>query len=530
MLTNDEIKLINERLGRAPNVTETHVFDAMWSEHCSYKSSKFWLKQLYTEGKQVISGPGENAGVVDIGDNDKLVFKIESHNHPSYIEPYQGAATGVGGIMRDIFTMGARPIANLNSLHFGSTNDRRVIDGVVKGIADYGNCVGVPTVNSKCHFFDCYRENPLVNAMTVGYTNKKIFTSVPNQQGVVVYVGAKTGRDGIGGAIMASEEFTEGEDKRPTVQVGDPFYEKLLLEASLELFESDAVIAAQDMGAAGLTSSTTEVALKGNYGIEIDLSKVPLREEGMEPWEILLSESQERMLFVLDLNRFTQIGKENVFKIFKKWDLDCIIIGKLTSTNNFKVTVENKTVCDIPLEALEALELQRPTTPYKPEFVDIPIVTDFDMNWVWEQYDSQVIGNTIQGPQADPAIVRIPDSKKAIAMTTISSAPFCHYNPKSGIRYIIYDCYNKLLSVNAKPLGITNCLNFGNPENPNVMHDFKEVCLGMAETCKELEFPVVSGNVSFYNETSGKGIMPTPVIGGVGLIENYENSDYNISR
>jgi len=523
MLTNDEIKLIDERLGRAPNVTETHVFDAMWSEHCSYKSSKFWLKQLYTEGKQVISGPGENAGVVNIGDGDKLVFKIESHNHPSYIEPYQGAATGVGGIMRDVFTMGARPIANLNSLHFGSTDDRRVIDGVVKGIADYGNCVGVPTVSSKCHFFDCYAENPLVNAMTVGYTNKEIFTSIPNKKGIVVYVGAKTGRDGIGGAIMASEEFTECEVKRPTVQVGDPFQEKLLLEASLELFETGTVIAAQDMGAAGILSSTSEVALKGNYGIDIDISKIPLREEKMEPWEILLSESQERMLFVLNPDA-------EVESIFNKWDLDYVEIGTLTDTNNYTVRVKDKVVCDVPLEALDAPELQRPVEPYKSEFIDIPIVTDFDMNWVWEQYDSQVIGNTIQGPQADPAIVRIPNSKKAIAMTTMSSAPFCHYNPRSGIRYIIYDCYNKLLSVNAKPLGITNCLNFGNPENPNVMHDFKEVCLGMAEICKELEFPVVSGNVSFYNETLGKGIMPTPVIGGVGLIENYENSDYNISR
>ena len=527
MLTTEETKLITERLGRAPNVTETHVFDAMWSEHCSYKSSKYWLKQLYTEGEHVISGPGENAGVMDIGDGDKLVFKIESHNHPSYIEPYQGAATGVGGIMRDIFTMGARPIANLNSLHFGSTNDRRVIDGVVKGIADYGNCVGVPTVSSKCHFFDCYTENPLVNAMTVGYTNKEIFTSVPNKKGIVVYVGAKTGRDGIGGAIMASEEFTEGEDKRPTVQVGDPFQEKLLLEASLELFETGTVIAAQDMGAAGILSSTSEVALKGNYGIEIDLANVPLREEGMEPWEILLSESQERMLFILDPHA---MADEKVINIFKKWDLDCFIIGKLTDTNRFVVTTKEKIECVIPLKALDAPELQRKTEPHKPESLDIPIITDFNMNWIWEQYDSQVIGNTIQGPQADPAIVRIPDSKKAIAMTTMSRAPFCHYNPRNGIKYIIYDCYNKLLSVNAKPLGITNCLNFGNPENPNVMHDFKEVCLGMAEICKELKLPVVSGNVSFYNETSGKGIMPTPVIGGVGLIENYENSDYNISR
>jgi len=527
MLANNEIELINKRLERQPNTTELHVFDAMWSEHCSYKSSKYWLKQLYTgyDGDHVISGPGENAGVIDIGGGDKIVFKIESHNHPSYIEPYQGAATGVGGIMRDIFTMGARPIANLNSLHFGSTDDRRVIDGVVKGIADYGNCVGVPTVSSKCHFFECYRENPLVNAMTVGYTNKEIFTSIPNKKGIVVYVGAKTGRDGIGGAIMASEEFTEGEDKRPTVQVGDPFQEKLLLEASLELFETGTVIAAQDMGAAGILSSTSEVALKGGYGIDIDISKIPLREDGMEPWEILLSESQERMLFVLNSEKTGEVES-----IFQKWDLDYVSIGTLTDTNNFTVRVKDEVVCDIPLEALDAPELQRPTVKVKREDINIPVVTDFDMNWVWEQYDSQVIGNTIQGPQADPAIVRIPNSKKAIAMTTLSCAPFCYYNPRSGIRNIIYDCYYKLMSVNAIPLGITNCLNFGNPENPSVMHDFKEVCIGMSETCEELLFPVVSGNVSFYNETSGKGIMPTPVIGGVGLIQDYENSDYNISR
>ncbi len=521
MLAIEETKLISERLGREPNVTETHVFDAMWSEHCSYKSSKYWLKQLYTEGKHVISGPGENAGVVDIGDGDKLVFKIESHNHPSYIEPYQGAATGVGGIMRDIFTMGARPIANLNSLHFGSTNDRRVIDGVVKGIADYGNCVGVPTVSSKCHFFDCYTENPLVNAMTVGYTNKEIFTSVPNKKGIVVYVGAKTGRDGIGGAIMASEEFTEGEDKRPTVQVGDPFQEKLLLEASLELFETGTVIAAQDMGAAGILSSASEVALKGNYGIEIDLAKVPLREEGMEPWEILLSESQERMLFVLDQDKL--VTNTSVTKIFEKWDLDCFILGRLTDTNNFVVTVKGETVCDIPLKALEAPVLERKIFPRKgtvdlAPFPFVPITSNFDMDWVWEQYDSQVIGNTIHGLQKDPAIVRLPNSNKGIAITTVSNAPLCNHNPRIGVASIIETCYNKLKDAGAEPLGITNCLNFGNPENENVMYEFAKTVMVMADTCKKLKFPVVSGNVSFYNETSGKGIMPTPVIGGVGLV------------
>ena len=520
MLTNEEIKLIENSLGRIPNPTETHVFDAMWSEHCSYKSSKYWLKELYTKGEHVISGPGENAGVVDIGHGDKLVFKIESHNHPSFIEPYQGAATGVGGIMRDIFTMGARPIANLNSLHFGSTNDRRVIDGVVKGIADYGNCVGIPTISSKCYFSDCYTQNPLVNAMSVGYTNKKIFTSVPRKKGIVVYVGAKTGRDGIGGAIMASEEFAEGEDKRPTVQVGDPFYEKLLLEASLELFETGSVIAAQDMGAAGLTSSTTEVAIKGNYGIEIDLSEVPLREERMEPWEILLSESQERMLFVLD---FEALINKNVSKIFEKWDLDCFILGTLTDTNNFVVKVKDDIACDIPLKALEAPVLERHIFPKKgtvdlAPFPPVPEVPDFNMNWVWEQYDSQVMGNTIHGLQKDPAIMRLPNSNKGIAITTMSNAPLCNHNPRIGVASIIETCYNKLKGVGAKPLGITNCLNFGNPENENVMYEFARTVLSMADTCKKLKFPVVSGNVSFYNETSGRGIMPTPVIGGVGLM------------
>jgi phosphoribosylformylglycinamidine synthase len=519
MLTTEETELIKGTLERVPNVIETHVFDAMWSEHCSYKSSKYWLKQLYTEGKHVISGPGENAGVVDIGDGDKLVFKIESHNHPSFIEPYQGAATGVGGIMRDIFTMGARPIANLNSLHFGlPENSRRVIDGVVKGIADYGNCVGIPTVSSKCYFSDCYTENPLVNAMTVGYTNKEIFTSVPNKKGIVVYVGAKTGRDGIGGAIMASEEFTEGEDKRPTVQVGDPFQEKLLLEASLELFETGTVIAAQDMGAAGILSSTSEVALKGNYGIEIDLAKVPLREEGMEPWEILLSESQERMLFVLDQDKLTT--NTSVTKIFEKWDLDCFIIGRLTDTNRFVVKTKEKIECVIPLKALEAPVLER---PYAKDplggMLQLPeIITDFDMRWVWEQYDSQVMGNTIHGLQKDPAIVRIPNSNKGVAITTMSDAHTCNHNPRKGVASIIENCYNKLKAVGAEPLGITNCLNFGNPENKYVMHEFVETVTSMKETCEKLKFPVVSGNVSFYNETSGKGIMPTPVIGAVGLM------------
>ena len=525
MLSQKEIQLIKKRLNREPNECELHVFNAMWSEHCSYKSSKYWLKQLPNKALHVprghrghvICGPGENAGVVDIGDNDKIVFKIESHNHPSYIEPYQGAATGVGGIMRDIFTMGARPIANLNSLHFGrywSASD------VVKGIADYGNCIGVPTVSSKCHFYTCYRDNPLVNAMTVGYTNGKIFTSIPTKKGKVYYVGAKTGRDGIGGAVMASEKFEQDQNLRPTVQVGDPFYEKILLEASLELFETGAVIAAQDMGAAGLTSSTTEVALKGNYGITIDISKVPLREEGMEPWEILLSESQERMLFVLNYD----FDQKSVFAIFDKWDLDCIEIGELTNHGKFLVYGntgnKNKIYCNIPLEALDPPELKRKFE--KPEPRDIwPADINLKMDWLWEQYDSEVMGNTIKGLEHDPAIVRIPNSRKAIAMTTTSNAALCLENPRQGAVEIVTECYTKLKSVDATPLAITNCLNFGNPENKGVMYEFVETIEGMKEVCNRLNFPVVSGNVSFYNETSGRNIAPTPVIGGIGLIEDY---------
>ena len=528
MLTAEETSLIKTRLGRVPNETETHVFDAMWSEHASYKSSKHWLKQLYTEGGHVLYGPGENAGVIDIGDGDKIVFKIESHNHPSFIEPYQGAATGVGGIMRDIFTMGARPIANLNSLHFGDPEkSKSIIDGVVKGIADYGNCVGVPTVASECYFHECYTQNPLVNAMTVGYTNKEIITSVPNKKGKVFYVGAKTGRDGIGGTIMASEEFSGEEDKRPTVQVGDPFYEKLLLEASLELFPTGVVIAAQDMGAAGLLSSTIEIAEKGGYGVKIDLEKVPLRTEGMLPWEILLSESQERMLFVIDENMITDLFVEDepyslVFGIFDKWDLDCTEIGELIDEKNFVVTKGSEVVCDIPLMALEPPELTRPYTPtIGEEYTYFLEDLYFDMNWIWEQYDSQVMGNTIRGPGWTPAIVRIPNSKKAIAMMTYSNAQYCNFDPRKGAESLVYYCYNDMLKIGAKPLGITNCLNFGNPENENVMYEFVQTIDGLKDACEHLEFPVVSGNVSFYNETSGKGIMPTPVVGAVGLIEDY---------
>ena len=507
MLDPDELVEIETRLGRKPTPTELHVFDAMWSEHCSYKSTKYWLKQLPNKNKNVVCGPGENAGVVDIGDNEKIVFKIESHNHPSFIEPYQGAATGVGGIMRDIFTMGARPIANLNSLHFGSPNDTRVIHGVVKGIADYGNCIGVPTVSSKSYFGDCYMSNPLVNAMTVGYVKGDVFTSIPKSKGRVFYVGAKTGRDGIGGAIMASDSFDSDVDLRPTVQVGDPYYEKLLLEASLELFQTGAVVAAQDMGAAGILSSTTEVALKGGYGIEIDISKVPLRESHMEPWEILLSESQERMLFVLK----DDFDYEQVSAIFKKWELDFTEIGALTDTGNFVVQD-----CNIALSALDAPELQRPYA-YGASDSFTKGTEPFDQSWIYKQYDSDVMGNTVQKLWHDPAIIRIPNSNKSIAMTTVSNAEYCHKKPKEAIVDIISEAYNIMQSVGAKPLAITNCLNFGNPEQPHIMNQIVETIQGMKIICEELDLPVVSGNVSLYNETSGVNIAPTPVVGIVGL-------------
>ena len=527
MLTPTELATIRNRLGREPNETELSVFDAMWSEHCSYKSSKHWLKKLHTTGKQVIHGPGENAGVIDIGDGDKVAFKIESHNHPSYIEPFQGAATGAGGILRDVFTMGARPIALLNSLHFGhpdSPGTQEIIEGVIAGIGHYGNCIGVPTVSSKVHHHKCYERNPLVNAMAVGYTNGDIFTSVPSKHGIVVYVGAKTGRDGIGGATMASEQFTEGEEnKRPAVQVGDPFYEKLLLEATLELFDTGEVIAAQDMGAAGLTSSTTEIASKGGVGIEIDTTKVPLREEGMQPWEILLSESQERMLFVLNEN--AKVGH-----IFDKWDLDYHVIGHLTDTGSF-VVKHNDIVCDIPLKALEAEELIRPVHDWKDWPDDEPINRALiDPHWIWDQYDSEVMGNTISGINGDPAIVRIPNSKKALALTTASYADMCRMNPSVGAISIIFRCFALMKNAGATPLAITNCLNFGNPETPEIMNEFVLVVESMADICKELNLPVVSGNVSFYNETDGKGILPTPVVGIVGLIEDYENRYNNCPR
>ncbi len=543
-LKRDEFIKICELLKRTPNITELGIFSAMWNEHCSYKSSRKHLKKLHTKGKQVIQGPGENAGVVDIGDNDAIVFKIESHNHPSFIEPYQGAATGVGGIMRDVFTMGARPIANLNSIHFGSPQHKKtknLLRGVVKGIGGYGNCIGVPTIAGQTIFDDSYNGNILVNAMTLGLVNKnKIFYS--KAAGInkpVIYVGSKTGRDGIHGASMASATFDDKiEEKKPTVQVGDPFTEKLLLEACLELMADNSIISIQDMGAAGLTSSSIEMASKGKLGIELDLSKVPCREEKMTPYEIMLSESQERMLIVLEK------GKEKYAKkIFDKWNLDFAIIGKTTNSKKIEILFENKKVAEIPIDLLAEnaplydRKWKKTKLPQKLKFkkdelkslnisdclkkiLSLPNISD--KKWIWDQYDHTVMGDTIQKPGGDAGVVRVHGTKKAVAATVDSSASYCFSHPLTGGKQIVCESWRNLISVGAKPIAITNCLNFGNPEKEKSMGEFVECVEGIAEASKYLDFPVVSGNVSFYNETNDKGIKPTPTIGGVGLIKDYK--------
>jgi phosphoribosylformylglycinamidine synthase subunit PurL len=536
MLSNKQQNNIKLILDRKPTREELAVYDAMWSEHCSYKSSKPLLKHLYTKNKHVIHGPGENAGVIDIGDGDKIAFKVESHNHPSYIEPFQGAATGVGGILRDVFTMGFRPIACLNSLHFGSPNltcNRKILDGVISGLSYYGNCVGVPTVASEMIFADCYEKNPIVNAMAVGHTDKKVFTSKPSNlgssyyKGSLYYVGAKTGRDGIGGAMMASEQFTGDEGiKRPTVQVGDPYLEKLLIEASLELFETGAVIAAQDMGAAGLTSSTTEIAIKGNVGVQIFISKIPLREENMEPWEILISESQERMLFVLDDTKVN----EDVLNIFKKWDLEFVKIGNLTNSKRFEVIKNAKSYCDIPLYSL-SIENVVYSDKRKTKKAHVPYLENelkIDRYKYKQMFDEDVQGNTCEGIHENVAIVQIPNKNKAIGMS-IRNNPFgCYENPYEGIRRCISDAYNELMEYDVQPIAMTNCLNFGNPEIPEIMYEFSQTIQGMKNVCESLDLPVVSGNVSFYNSTEGiyyDNIMPTPVVGLVGL---YKGKNYGL--
>ena len=543
-LTLDEYKMIVDHMGRVPNMTELGVFSVMWSEHCSYKSSRKWLKKLPVDGPQVIQGPGENAGVIDIGDGDTAIFKMESHNHPSFIEPYQGAATGVGGIMRDVFTMGARPVANLNALRFGAPEHpktRHLVAGVVSGIGGYGNCIGVPTVGGEVNFDPSYNGNILVNAMCVGTARAdKIFYAAATGVGSpVVYVGAKTGRDGIHGATMASAEFDDDSaEKRPTVQVGDPFTEKLLLEACQELMASDAIIGIQDMGAAGLTSSSVEMADKGGVGILIDLDKVPCRETEMTGYEMLLSESQERMLMVLKPGREAEAEK-----IFHRWGLDFSVIGELTDSNRMVVYHQGEEIADMPLGPLAdgAPEYDRPhvPTPARPAFdgdsVQHQPLGDSlkslmgnseiaSRRWIWEQYDSMVMGDTLVGPGGDAALVRVHGTKKALAVSTDVTPRYCFADPIEGGKQAVAEAYRNISATGAKPLAITNCLNFGNPERPEIMGQFVGCLDGMGQACAALDFPVVSGNVSLYNETNGTGILPTPAIGGVGVIGDYDNA------
>jgi phosphoribosylformylglycinamidine synthase len=548
-LSPEEYERVLHALGREPNMVELGIFSVMWSEHCSYKSSRIHLKKLPTEAPWVICGPGENAGVIDIGDGQAAIFKMESHNHPSYIEPYQGAATGVGGILRDVFTMGARPIANANALRFGRPEHpkmQHLVKGVVAGIGGYGNCVGVPTVAGETNFHPAYDGNILVNAMTVGVADAdRIFYSAATGVGnPIVYVGSKTGRDGIHGATMASADFGEdAEAKRPTVQVGDPFTEKLLIEACLELMATDAIVAIQDMGAAGLTSSSVEMATNGKAGIRLVMDKVPCREEGMTPYEMMLSESQERMLMVL------KPGKEPMAEaIFRKWELDFAVIGEVTDTGHMVLEWQGEVVCDIPLGPLAA-DAPLYDRPYlsKEEYKawaqvkplgDIPESTDIGADllklmaspalaskrWIWEQYDRQVGGDTLQ-TGGDAGVVRVHGTKKALAITTDCTPRYVYADPYEGGKQAIAEAYRNLCAVGARPLAVTNCLNFANPQRPEIMAQLVHALEGMGEACRTLDFPIVSGNVSLYNESKatggGSAILPTPAIGGVGIIDDY---------
>jgi phosphoribosylformylglycinamidine synthase II len=544
-LKPDEYQRILDLIGREPTLTELGIFSAMWNEHCSYKSSKVHLRGLPTKAPWVIQGPGENAGVIDIGDGLACVFKMESHNHPSYIEPYQGAATGVGGILRDVFTMGARPIACLNALSFGApehAKTRHLVSGVVSGIGGYGNSFGVPTVAGSVRFHNRYDGNILVNAMAVGLAETdKIFYAAASGVGMpIVYLGSKTGRDGIHGASMASAEFDDDSaEKRPTVQVGDPFAEKLLLEACLEIMEKGCVIAIQDMGAAGLTSSATEMGAKGDLGVTLDLDKVPCREEGMTAYEMMLSESQERMLMVLKPEK-----EKEAEAIFRKWGLDFAIVGETTPTKRFIVRHKGEVMADLPIKELgdSAPEYKRPfVTAEKLPVIDAGaieargsiadalerMIATPDLcskRWVWEQYDHIIGGNTVQRPGGDAAVVRVQDGPKALALTTDVTPRYCEASPFEGGKQAVAECWRNLTAVGAKPLAITDNLNFGNPERPEIMGQFVGCVRGIAEACKALDFPVVSGNVSLYNETNGKAILPTPSIGGVGLIEDFTKS------
>ena len=539
-----EYQVILDRLGREPNEVELGVFSVMWSEHCSYKSSRLHLRKFPVTGPRVICGPGENAGVVDIDDGQAAIFKMESHNHPSYIEPYQGAATGVGGIMRDVFTMGARPIALLNALRFGDPSHpktRRLVSGVVSGIGGYGNCVGVPTVGGETNFHRGYDGNILVNAMCVGLADAdKIFYSAAPSAGLpVVYFGSKTGRDGIHGATMASAEFDEdSEEKRPTVQVGDPFAEKLLIEATLELMATGAVAAIQDMGAAGLTSSSVEMAGKGSVGIELDLDMVPQREEGMTAYEMMLSESQERMLAILKPGR-----ERDGHAIFEKWGLDAAIIGKTTDTGRIVLKHKGETVCDLPLAPLsdDAPLYDRPwVEPAKHERLDpgqvpapqnweeavLKVMTCPDVaskRWLWEQYDRHVMADTLADSATghDAGMVRVHGTRKALAVTSDVTPRYVQNDPYEGGKQAVAEAWRNLTAVGSEPIAITDNLNFGNPERPEIMGQIVRAIDGMAEACAALDFPVVSGNVSLYNETNGQAIPPTPTVGAVGLLKDY---------
>ncbi|MDI6027594.1 phosphoribosylformylglycinamidine synthase subunit PurL [Corticibacterium sp. UT-5YL-CI-8] len=541
-LKADEYQRILDLVGREPTFTELGIFSAMWNEHCSYKSSKKWLKTLPTKGERVIQGPGENAGVVDIGDGDCVVFKMESHNHPSYIEPYQGAATGVGGILRDVFTMGARPIAAMNALRFGSPDHpktRHLVSGVVSGVGGYGNSFGVPTVGGEVNFDPRYNGNILVNAFAAGLAKTDgIFLSEAKGVGLpVVYLGAKTGRDGVGGATMASAEFDDKiEEKRPTVQVGDPFTEKCLLEACLELMASGAVIAIQDMGAAGLTCSAVEMGAKGDLGIELDLDKVPVREERMSAYEMMLSESQERMLMVLKPEKETEAEA-----IFRKWGLDFAIVGKTTDDLRFRILHQGQEVANLPIKDLgdQAPEYDRPwiePTPRAPLAKDdIPQADVADAllkllggpdlssrRWVWEQYDTMIQGNSLQRPGGDGGVVRVEGhDTKALAFSSDVTPRYCEADPFEGGKQAVAECWRNLTATGALPLAATDNLNFGNPERPEIMGQLVKAIQGIGEACRALDFPIVSGNVSLYNETNGQGILPTPTIGGVGLIDDW---------
>ncbi len=544
-LTSSEYDKIVALLGREPTYTELGIFSVMWSEHCSYKSSRLHLKKLPTRGKGVLQGPGENAGIIEIGGDFAIAFKIESHNHPSFIEPFQGAATGVGGILRDIFTMGARPIAVMDALRFGALDNarnRRIVEGVASGIAHYGNCFGVPTVGGECVFESCYNGNPLVNVLALGVFKKdEIFYGRASGIGnPVIYVGAKTGRDGIHGASMASAEFTEeSKQKRPNVQVGDPFMEKLLLEACLEAMKTGAIAGIQDMGAAGLTSSTCEMGSRAGTGVEIDLQYVPQRETGMTPYEIMLSESQERMLLVAIRGR-----EDEVFRVFRKWGLDAVTIGRVTDDGLLRVKDRGAVVAEIPNRALadEAPRYDRPhnVAPYRPAPLDPPTNVRYDApldaalkkllaspdicskRWIWQQYDYMVRTNTVVGPGADAAIVRIKETGTSIAMSLDGNGRYCALSPREGTKLIVAECCRNLSTVGAQPAAATNNLNFGNPERPEIMAQLVESIEGMAEACEFFETPITGGNVSLYNETLGEAIFPTPVVGVVGLMQTQQ--------